>query len=167
MSELEATGHDSNRIEEHLIRIADRDGFPLVLPKFLPKTHRALILAEMARDRGPDAHWAVHMAIFHVYFGRGLDLNDEETLLDVARDHGLSEEDVREAWAGDVYHERLHQFRHVAIHMGITATPAALICNELLIGSRPYQVIRDAVDRCLVTADTVEEEAADAHASHG
>ena len=45
--------------------------------------------------------------------------------------------------------------------MGIDSTPAALICNELLIGSRPYQVLRDSIDRCLVTADNIEDEAAD------
>ncbi len=44
------------------------------------------------------------------------------------------------------------------MHLGIDSTPAALICNELLIGSRPYQVLKDSIDRCLVTAENIEEE---------
>jgi hypothetical protein len=58
--------------------------------------------------------------------------------------------------------ERLHQFRHIGMHLGIESTPAALICNELLIGSRPYGVLKESVDRCLVTAENVEQEASSA-----
>ena len=35
------------------------------------------------------------------------------------------------AWVDARYEERLHAFRHLAAAMGVTATPSALICNEL------------------------------------
>lgn len=159
LSELQVSGHDSQRIEDHLLRIAEKDGFPMVLPDFLPKTHRAMILGEMARDRGTDAHWAMHHALFGAYFAEARDLNDTEVLMDIAKRQGLDADEVWSAWGTGAYDERLHQFRHVGMHLGITATPAALICNELLIGSRPYQVIKDAVDRCLVTPENAASEA--------
>ena len=160
MSELEAAGHSSH-VEDHIERLAAKDGFPWHNPPFLPKTHRALTLGELARDRGEEAHWAMHKAIFTAYFGEMRDIGSEEVLLDIAGAHGFDGPAVQQAWEEDALGERLHQFRHVGMHMGIDSTPAALICNELLIGSRPYQVLRDAIDRCLVTADNIEEEAAE------
>lgn len=158
MSELESAG-TSGRVEQHLFRLAERDGFPLVIPPFLPKTHLALVLGEVARDLGEEMHWRVHQAIFDAHFGHGADIGKREVLLGIAKELDLDASAVNEAWDTDSYGERLHQFRHVAMHLGIDSTPAALICNELLIGSRPYQVLQDAVDRCLVTPDNVEEEA--------
>ncbi len=158
-SELEVTGA-SEKVHEHLLRIAQHEGIPFVLPPFLPKTHLALTLAEVARDRGHDEHVAMHRAIFDAHFGRGLDIGSREVLIPVALEHGISAVDVTAAWDDDAYAERLHQFRHVALNLGIDATPAAVICNELLIGSRPYEVLRDALDRCLVTPESVAGEAA-------
>jgi len=157
VSELEAGGQ-SDRVHEHLLRIAERENIPLVIPPFLPKTHKAHVLAEMARDRGPQAHDSMHRALFSAYFARGEDIGAGEVLLDIARTEGLDEADVRRAWDEGTYDERLHQFRHVAMGLGLDATPAALICNELVIGSRPYEVLRDSLDRCLVHREALAED---------
>jgi predicted DsbA family dithiol-disulfide isomerase len=156
-SELEVAGH-SSRVEDHIARLAAKEGFSWANPPFLPKTHKALTLGEIARDQGEAAHWRMHQAIFGAHLGQGLDIGSEDVLLGIANEEGLDPDDVSEAFTQDTYGERLHQFRHVGMHLGIDATPAALICNELLIGSRPYGVIKDAVDRCLVTADNIAEE---------
>jgi len=158
MSELEASGH-SDRVEEHLMRLSQRDGFPLVLPSFLPKTHRAIALGEIGRDQGPEVHRSVYRAIFDAYFAHGLDIGTEDVLLGIARDQGFNENEVHRIWDEGVYDERLHQFRHVGMHLGLESTPAALICNELVIGSRPYQVLKESLDRCVLDADNIEAEA--------
>ena len=76
--------------------------------------------------------------------------------------------EVAEAFADGRYDERLHQFRHLALELGISATPSALICNELLIGTRPYEVLEASMERCLVNAlniaDVVEAGPADGDA---
>jgi len=162
VSELEAAGMAHGHIEEHLLDISHREGFPMTIPPFLPKTHRALVLAEMGRDRGAEAHMALHHAIFGAYFADGADIGSPDVLLDIARAQGLAPADLARAWDEGTYDERLHQFRHVGLHMGIDSTPAALICNELLIGSRPYRNIQDSLDRCLVTPDNVEAQAREA-----
>lgn len=161
MSELQASGHDSEHIEHHLFDIAAREGFEMTIPPFLPKTHKAFVLGEMARDRGPEAHMAMHHALFGAYFADGADIGTPDVLLEIARAEGLDPADVVRAWTEGTFDERLHQFRHVALHMGIASTPAALICNELLIGSRPYQNIQASLDRCLVTPENLEERAAE------
>jgi len=148
MSELEVIG-SSDKVEEHLKRIAEREGFPLQIPPFVPKTHKALVIGEMGRDRGEPAHWAIHHALFEAYFGRGEDIGKEDVLLSVAEAEGYDSAEVRAAWEEGTYDERLHQFLHVGLHLGIDATPAALICNELYIGSRPYGVFKEALEQCL------------------
>lgn len=157
VSELQAAGLDHGHVEQHLLDISAREGFPMTLPGFLPKTHLALALGEMGRDRGHDEHLALHHAIFGEYFANERDIGSREVLLAVAEQHGFSSEEVTKAWDEGTYDERLHQFRHVALHLGIVATPAALICNELLIGSRPYRNLQDSIDRCLVTPDNAQD----------
>ncbi len=161
ISELEAGGH-SDRVDEHLHQVAERDGFPLVIPGFLPKTHLALSLGEMARDHGADVHVSVHRAIFGAYFGEAKDIGSRDVLLEIAKRAGFDADEVSAMWAEDRFGDRLHQFRHVGLNLGLESTPAALICDELHIGSRPYQVIRDAVDRCLLGHDADEHGAEEA-----
>jgi len=142
-------GH-SEKVEEHLRRLAREGGFPLVLPDLIPNTHLALTLGELARDAGESRHEAMHRALFGAYFGRGQDLGRRDVLLEVALAQGFDSDDVSASWDESRFDERLEQFRHLAQHIGVGSTPTALVCNELIIGSRPYQVIQEAVDRCLV-----------------
>ncbi|MDZ4064255.1 MAG: hypothetical protein U1E22_06245, partial [Coriobacteriia bacterium] len=67
--------------------------------------------------------------------------------------------DVDTAWDTGTYDGRLHKFRQMAISLGLDSTPAALICNELLVGSRPYRVLADALERCMVTPGNVVQQA--------
>lgn len=145
----------SKKVDEHLYKLAREGGYPMVLPDLIPHTHKALVMGEVARTAG--MHETVHAAIFGAYFGEGLDIGDEDVLLAVADETGLGAEKVRAAWAEGTHEDRLHAYRHLGIGLGVDATPSALICNELMIGSRPYGVIRDAVQRCLLTAETVEQ----------
>lgn len=160
VSELELSGH-SDRVENHLLKLAARDGFPMVIPPFIPKTHLALLLAELGRDAGVEAHRELHAAIFAAHFGQGKDIGSRDVLLEIGSAYGYDSGEIEDVWESDRYSERLHQFRHVTMHLGVDATPAALICNELLIGSRPYQVLKDAVDRCLLTPADIESDEGD------
>ncbi|MHB1340954.1 MAG: DsbA family oxidoreductase [Coriobacteriia bacterium] len=150
-------GH-SERVEQRLIELAAAEGEAMVLPDLVPNTHLAIVLGEYGRDLGERVYWPLHLDIFRAYYVNGYDLGDREVLLKVARAHGLDEDEVIAAWGDDTYEDRLHEFHHMVLHLGIDTTPAALICNELLIGSRPYGVLRDAVQRCLVRPDTLDAE---------
>ncbi|MDI6712131.1 MAG: DsbA family protein [Anaerosomatales bacterium] len=149
-------GH-SQRVEERLIELAAKEGERMVLPDLIPKTHDAMALAELGRDKGEEVFWPLHLDIFREYFVHGRDIGDREVLAAIGEKHGFDRGEMDEVWDSGRYDERLHQFRHIALHLGIRETPSALICNELLIGSRPYAVIREAVQRCLVRPETIEE----------
>lgn len=149
-------GHHSERVQEHMLKMAAEGGLPFVFPTFVPNTHYALALGEYARDVGPEAHEAVHEAIFEAYSGHGRDIGKASVILDIAETHALDRDDVEAALLEGRYDERIHQFLHLALAFGVTATPSALICNELFIGSRPYRVLEESLERCLVTPETIE-----------
>lgn len=156
----ELGGGHSERVEEHMRSMAREGGLELAFPTFMPNTHHALALGEFARDMGPEVHEVVHEAVFAAYNGHAADIGDIDELARVARDCGLDAEEVRSVLSSGGYDERLHQFRHLAMSFGIAATPAALVCNELLIGSRPYAVLEDALRHCLVDEHTMAAQAA-------
>ncbi|TLM98177.1 MAG: DsbA family protein [Actinobacteria bacterium] len=151
-------GRHSEHVEEHMTRMAREGGIPLVFPERVPNTHLALTLGEYAREHDPARHERVHEAIFSAYNGHGEDIGDADVLARIAVEQGFDEGDVRRAFDEDAYGDRLHHFFHVALSMGITGTPAALVCNELFIGTRPYQVLVESLQRCLVTEDDLAEE---------
>lgn len=152
----DAGGAHSPRVEEYMRRMAEEASRPLVFPDFVPNTHMALRLGEYARDLGAETHEAVHEAIFAAYSGNGEDIGRVEVLVGIAESLGLDSGDARSAIEGDGYDSRLHQFYHFAMAIGVSATPAALICNELFIGSRPLGVLQQSLERCLVNAEKIE-----------
>jgi predicted DsbA family dithiol-disulfide isomerase len=147
-------GH-SDKVKEYMRRMAREGDLELLFPDFVPNTHFALALGEYGRDVGPEAHEALHEAIFSAYNARGEDIGREEVLLRIADEHALDTDDVALAFVEGRYDDRLHQFYHLALSMGVSATPSALICNELFIGSRPYQVLQESVERCLVAEHNI------------
>lgn len=141
-------GH-GERVERYLLGLAERDGYPLLILDHVPHTHGAMVMAEVARDAGPDVHARVHAAIFGAYFGRGEDIGDPEVLLDVAEREGLDTSEVARAWHEGTYERRIEEFHEFAHSLGVTATPSALVCDELLIGTHPYGQLAEAAERCL------------------
>jgi len=152
----------SERVENYMRKMAEEGGLRVAFPGFMPNSHSALALGEFARDVGPEAHEAIHEALMDAYNGRAMDIGDESLLLDIAETHALDREEVAEAFVQGTYDERLHQFYHLGLSMGVTATPSALICNELMIGTRPYQLLEESLQRCLVDEHNISRYLAEA-----
>jgi len=140
-------GH-SERVEAHLLELASAAGHPMVLPDLVPKTHRGMVMAEIARDAGPDVYEAVHEAIFSAHYGLGLDIGSPEVLLEIAAAQGLDQTAVTAAWQDGTYEERLHAFVHLAMELGVNTTPSALMCTQLVVGTRPYKVLAEVMKQC-------------------
>lgn len=151
----------SPRVEEHMLRMAEEAELPFLMPEFVPNTHLAMVLGEYARDLGPEAHEAIHEAIFEAYNGRGEDIADRDLLLRIAEEHALDPADVAAAFEDGDFDDRLHEFVHLALTIGVTATPATLVCNELHIGSRPYGVLEQSMKRCIGEAPPLDPQGGD------
>jgi predicted DsbA family dithiol-disulfide isomerase len=150
----------SDKVETYVLRAAEDEGMRMTLPDHVPNTHLAMTMAEVARDAGGEKHRGTHLAIFGAYFAEGLDIGKTDVLLDVARQVGLARDDVTAAWGEDRYADRLRGFRHVALSLDVGAVPAALVCNRLLIGSRPYKVLEGELQECLLDREKAEGSAA-------
>jgi len=142
-------------VEDYLRRNAQAAGVSYEEPDRLPATHDAMVLGEVARDEGEARHWEVHEAIFRAYFGQGRDIGQRAVLLDLAEEHGLERSELALAWDDGAYDSRLEAFSRLALDIGVAATPSALVCGELFVGSRPRRVLASAIRRCL----GIEEEA--------
>ena len=152
----ELGGHHSERVVEHMKRMAAEGGLRLSFPSFVPNTHLALALGEYARDIDEPTHERVHEAIFSAYNADERDIGSLDVVRGIAASQGLNVDEVTAALAEGRYDERLHQFYHFALSVGVSATPAAVICNELLLGTRPYEVLEESMRRCLVTEADLE-----------
>lgn len=139
----------SEHVEARLLKDAAESGHPMVLLDHIPKTHLAMVLGEVARDHGTEVHAGVHATIFSAYYGDGRDIGTREVLLDIAREHDIGPEEVVSAWDRGTYTERLKTFANVAMTLGVSTTPAALVCEHLIVGTRPYGVLRDAMATCV------------------
>jgi len=139
----------SEHVEQRLLAHAREAGHPMVLPDHVPKTHLAMAMAELARDKGTDSYDAVHDAIFSAHYGEGRDIGSKAVLLEIAEAHGLDADEVSATWAAGTYDERLHVFAQLALSLGVSTTPSALLCNRLVVGMRPYTVLREAMKECI------------------
>jgi predicted DsbA family dithiol-disulfide isomerase len=105
----------------------------------LPNSHQALVLTELARDRG--CHDELHARLFDALWARGLDLGDEAVLLAEGAAVGLAESDMRAALADPVYAERVRLATEAVTEIGAGGVPAFVIDRRLLVpGAQPHEV---------------------------
>jgi predicted DsbA family dithiol-disulfide isomerase len=101
-----------------------------------------------------DAHRIVHLAADHGlqdamkerllrgYFTEGRLMSDPETLVELAVEVGLGEDEAREALAGDRYAEQVRDEERTAHELGISAVPTFVIDRELGVsGAHPPEVL--------------------------
>jgi predicted DsbA family dithiol-disulfide isomerase len=90
-----------------------------------------------------DAHRVVHLAAEHglqdamkerllrAYFGEGELMSDHDTLVRLAAEVGLAEDDVREMLAGDRFADEVREDERTAAAFGINAVPTFVVDRAL------------------------------------
>ncbi len=139
----------ASRVEgmrEYMRRFAESFGIhDMRQPGHLPNTRRALAVAEYARDQGRltefrhaamDAHWR-----------RGLDLENESVLRELARETGLDADAVVAAMDDLRYLDRVDELRQEATRAGVTGIPTFFIGEDVVVGCQPYPVLAAAAER--------------------
>lgn len=113
-------------------------------PEVVPNTMRALCVTELARDRG--AHATVHDRLMRAYWEEAADLADPDSLVALAVEAGLAEDEAREAIESPAYRERVAGLTAQAHAIGVTGVPAFLLDRRLLVlGAQPRAVFERAV----------------------
>ena len=112
----------------------------------VPNSSKALMLAELARERG--AFEPAHRRLFDAYWARGRDIGDERVLVEEGAAIGLKEGDVLEALRDGRYRDRIGQYTDSALQLGAGGVPAWLIDERLLVpGAQPHDVFTRVLER--------------------
>jgi predicted DsbA family dithiol-disulfide isomerase len=103
-----------------------------------------------------DAHRLVHLAEVHdlqdamkerllrAYFTEGELISDEDTLVRLAGEVGLEEQEVRELFAGDRYADEVREDERTAGELGISAVPTFVVDRKLgASGAQPPEALLD------------------------
>jgi predicted DsbA family dithiol-disulfide isomerase len=134
-------------MSDRLARMFDEAGLPHAerLEK-VPNSRGALILAELARDRGVLAR--IHPRLFDAYWARGLDIGDEQVLVEEGSAVGLDRGDVVDALVNPDYLERVSARTREALELGIGGVPGWVIDERLLVpGAQPHEVFARVLER--------------------
>jgi predicted DsbA family dithiol-disulfide isomerase len=125
----------------------EQAGLPHAEPlEKVPNSRGALMLAELARERG--VFDELHPRLFDAYWARGRDIGDERVLVDEGTAVGLDEAEIIDALHDERYLERVQEQTRAAIEVGVNGVPAWVIDQRLLVpGAQPHEVFERALEQ--------------------
>src|SRR3954463_12438236 len=129
-------GHD---VRESQARMFAAAGLPNAERDFVPNSHPALNVAELARERG--VHEQLHERLMTAYWGEGRDIGDVEVLVREAVAAGLEADEVRDVVATGKFEDRIRESTQAVLEMGAGGVPAFAVDDRVLIpGAQPHEL---------------------------
>jgi predicted DsbA family dithiol-disulfide isomerase len=128
----------------HLSRMAGEENISLAEREITTNSHKALLLAEAAKEEGPEVFCTLNEKLFAAFFGEGRNIGDESLLRNLAEEAGVSSDIVSRAWSDPAFEEKLSMNQAVAAQLGITGVPSFLIGNRILEGAVPADTLLEA-----------------------
>jgi predicted DsbA family dithiol-disulfide isomerase len=114
-------------------------GLPSTRRDFVPNSHPALNVAELARENG--VHDDVHGRLMNAYWAEGRDIGDADVLVDLVAGSGLDHDEVRDAVANGRFEDRIRASTQAVLEMGAGGVPAFVVDDRLLIpGAQPHEL---------------------------
>lgn len=112
----------------------------------VPNSIKALIVGELARDRG--VLQELHPRLFDAYWARGRDIGDEQVLVEEGTVVGLDHAEILEAMGDATYLERVVGQTREALELGASGVPAWVIDERVLVpGAQPHEVFGRVLER--------------------
>jgi predicted DsbA family dithiol-disulfide isomerase len=112
-------------IEQRLRTLAGQVGIPIEPPRRNANSRLALEAGELVRARAGDESSAkFHHAVSRAFFVDGADIADLRVIARHAVPFGISEDDVRAAWASHAYAGAIDASMRAARVAGVTGVPA-------------------------------------------
>jgi predicted DsbA family dithiol-disulfide isomerase len=112
----------------------------------VPNSRRALMVAELARDRG--VFDDLHPRLFDAYWARGRDIGDEQVLIEEGAAAGLDAGEIVDVLRDQRYLERIETQTRAATQLGAGGVPAWVIDARLLVpGAQPHEVFESALEQ--------------------
>ena len=112
----------------------------------VPNSRRALLTAELARERG--VYDALHRRLFDAYWARGRDIGDREVLVEEGVQVGLDQSEIRETLEQGRFLNRIEEQTRAAIQIGAGGVPAWLIDERVLVpGAQPHELFAQVLEQ--------------------
>jgi predicted DsbA family dithiol-disulfide isomerase len=125
---------------DNLSRLAAEEGVTLRQPPLSANSHRALLLAEAAKQAGAGIFYRLHRRLFEACFAEGRNIGDTEVLRTLAAECGVPAGLVEQAWTDPRYPERLQQHLAAAAKYEVRATPTVFFSEQHRVdGAVPYE----------------------------
>jgi predicted DsbA family dithiol-disulfide isomerase len=112
-------------------------------------SHKALLLAEAAKEQGSTVFYALHKRLFEIYFGEGVNIGDTEVLRVLAAEVGVTADTVERAWQNPEYLTRLHHNLIAAQKLDVSGTPTFFFGKRKLTGALSVDVLRYAAHEAI------------------
>ena len=123
---------------------AEEDGVCLGGLHCTTNSHKALLLAEAAKEAGAEAFYALHRRLFEVYLCEGRNLADESVLRGLVTELGLDPGLPDRAWGEPRYEQRLRNVARAARELGVDAIPTFYFDRTPLRGLQSVENLRAA-----------------------
>ncbi len=143
LSELGYPPQQWQRMMENLQKMAIEEGVELAERTFTTNSHKALLLAEAAKAAGAHTFYRLNAGLFAAYFLQQQNLGDPQVLRAIAKQAGVEDMVVEQAWSDPQYKDILHANLRDAARLGINGTPAFIIGNRIAAGAVPVSTLRD------------------------
>lgn len=127
-----------------LHQMAREEGLHIVKRTFTTNSHKALLLAEAAKEEGEDVFYRLHNRLFEAYLSEGQNIGDVDVLRTLAYEVDLPAEAVERAWQEQRYEMRLKQTLAAAARLGVTGTPTFVFERRVLVGAVPTSMLQEA-----------------------
>jgi predicted DsbA family dithiol-disulfide isomerase len=112
----------------------------------IPNSRRALMLGELARERG--VYETLHPRLFEAYWARDRDIGDVEVLVEEGVAVGLQEAEILELMESERYLDVIARQTEMAIELGAGGVPAWVIDERALVpGAQPHEVFDRVLER--------------------
>ena len=146
VDELIAPSRRTDEYRSMLKQYAADAGLALASNRWIANSHRALELAEFARDR--DRFECVHEGLSRAYFGEAKNIGDIEVLCEIARECGLDPREFQAEILAGHYAEAVDEATEAARRNGFTSTPTMIFDERLMVpGAQDMTVYRDVLQR--------------------
>ncbi len=127
----------------NLQRMARQEKVTLADRQFTTNSHKAMLLAEAARQREPQAFKKLHARLFEAYFVEEQNIGDVEVLKKLATESGVSETTVNAAWSDVAFENKLRENHEAAALLEITGTPTFVYEDQILSGAVPTGMLAE------------------------
>lgn len=155
VSELGYAPEQWVQMMEGLKQLAEQEGVQLAGHARSVNSHKALLLAEAAKQAGAEGFYRLNDQLYRAYFSEERDISDEKVLRELAGQSGLPADLPDRAWSDPMYEKRLQQNLQAARQLGVTGTPTYFIAGHRMTGVVPLEDLQRAAERALLSPDSV------------